>query len=579
MKTLWRLSKEAARYKGYYIIAILATLLLTGVNLAAPRILSALTGIVEKGMGEDFGTVVWTLTIALIVLYLLRILFRYLSNYIAHIAAWNLVGIFRTRVYDKMQRLDLSYFHHKQTGDLMSRVINDTRDLELLYAHIIPELITNIVTFSGVLVILLSVNWRLALITCFPIPLIMLGGFLFSKKVLPLFKKGRAKEGALSGKLQDNLSGVHEIQSFGQEDYEAKQFDEKNFDHVHTQLHALKMSAIFHPCVEFLSSIGTVLVVCVGGFMAYRDGLSVEDIVTFMLYLSLFYQPVAGLANLLENMQQALAGAERVLVIVDAPIQIHNNEGAVDLTDVKGAITFDHVSFSYEEDEPVLRDVSFEVKPGQMVAFVGPTGVGKTTLTQLVSRFYEPSEGRILIDGKDIQALTIESLRKSISPVLQDTFLFNGTIEENIRYAKPEATMEEIIKAAKAAFIHEDILAMPDGYATEVGERGVRLSGGQKQRIAIARAVLRRSPIIVLDEATASVDVATEREIQKAVGNIVGKSTILAVAHRLSTIRDADLILVLENGRIVERGTHDELVALGGIYAEMNTIQSNSLKG
>ena len=579
MKMLWRLSREAVRYKTLYVIAILATLGLTAVNLAAPKALSAMTGIVERGVDENGLRTIGTLTAVLVGLYLLRILFRFLSNYLAHKAAWYLVGDLRTRTYDKLERMHLGYFHDKQTGDLTSRVVNDTRDFELLYAHMIPETITNLVTFLGVLTVLLTINPKLALITCAPIPLILVSGLVFSKKVRPFFRISQKKMGELNGKLQDNLSGIHEIQSFGREEYETGKVDERNFEHIRAMLQALKISAIFHPSVEFISSLGTILVVGFGGYLAWREGLRVEDIVAFLLYLGLFYGPVTGLANLLESMQQSMAGAERVLAVLDTPCEIQDKPAAEDLADVRGDIRFEHVSFSYSNEVPVLRDVSFHCEPGKMLALVGPTGVGKTTLTQLISRFYEPTEGRILIDGRDIGDVTLESLRRNISPVLQDTFLFNGTIAENIGYAVPEATMEEIREAAAAANIHDDILAMPDGYETQVGERGLRLSGGQKQRVAIARAILRRSPIIILDEATASVDVETERQIQKAIAGIAGTRTIIAIAHRLSTIRNADKILVIEDGRVTEEGTHAELVALGGSYARMDRIQSSAEGG
>ncbi len=571
---LWRLSREAARYKGLYLAAILATLALTGVNLAAPKLLSAMTGVVEGGVDAEGLRTILRLTVGLAALYLSRVVFRFMSSYLSHRAAWYLVGDLRTRTYDKLERMHLGYFHDKQTGDLMSRVVNDTRDFELLYAHIIPETITNLVTFAGVLIVLLTINWRLALVTCAPIPLILVSGVIFSKKVRPFFRTSQKKMGELNGKLQDNLSGVHEIQSFGRESYETERVNEKNFDHIRAMLKALKVSAVFHPSVELISSLGTILVVGFGGWLAYRGSLKVSDVVAFLLYLSLFYAPVTGLANLLESMQQSLAGAERVVAILDAPAEIVDRPDAIPLRDVKGDIVFEHVSFAYREDSPVLRDVSFHCAPGKMLALVGPTGVGKTTLTQLISRFYEPDEGCIRIDGQDIAGVTLESLRGAISPVLQDTFLFNGTIAENIGYARPEATREEIEAAAKAANIHRDISAMPQGYDTPIGERGVRLSGGQKQRVAIARAILRRSPIIILDEATASVDVETERQIQQAISSLAGQRTIIAIAHRLSTIRGADQILVIKDGRVTERGTHEALMALGGSYARMSEIQT-----
>ncbi len=574
MKTLWKLTKEAARYKGLYVLAILATLGLTVVNLTAPKVLSSMTGVVEKGVDNATIDIIVKLAVALLFLYLIRILFRFMSNYLTHKAAWHLVGDLRSRLYDKLQSLDLGFFHDKQTGDLMSRVVNDTRDFELLYAHMIPEMITNAVTFIGVLVILLTINWKLALITCAPIPLILGSGVIFAKVVRPYFKASQKCMGELNAQLQDSLSGIHEIQSFGQEKYESSRVRSKNFDQVKAMLRALRASAVFHPSVEFLSSAGTVLVVFFGGFLARKGQLSVEEIVAFVLYLSLFYAPVSGLANLLENLQQSLAGAERVNLILDTPSAIENSADAEDIGDVSGDITFENVSFHYSNGIPVLKNISFCAKPGMMVALVGPTGVGKTTATQLISRFYDPVEGRILIDGKDIKSVTLESLRHNISPVLQDTFLFNGTISENIGYAKPDATQKEIEDAARAANIHDDIMNMPEKYETKVGERGLRLSGGQKQRVSIARAILRSSPIIILDEATASVDVQTEKQIQNAIKNLSGQRTVVAIAHRLSTIRDADIILVIHEGEIAEQGTHEELIALRGLYYKMHESQN-----
>lgn len=576
MKMILKLTKEAARYKGYYFGAIMAMLCLTLVNLTAPKILSSATAMISDGIKSEDLSVIIRLAIALLVLYLLRVLFRFLNNYLAHKAAWELVGDLRQKIYEKLQVMDLGFFSDKQTGDLMSRIVNDTREFELLYAHMIPETISNVLTFVGVLVILLSINWKLALFTCFPIPFIIVSGVIFSKIVRPNFKRSQKVMGELNAKLQDNLSGIHEIQAFGQQDYEAEQVKTSNFNQVRAMLKALKASAIFHPSVEFISSVGTVLVVFLGGFLSFKNEIDVETVVSFILYLSLFYAPVSYLAQHLENLQQALAGAERVALILETPSKIVDSEDATELENVDGSVEFKDVKFRYEEEVPVLNGISFSCKPGTMVALVGPTGVGKTTITQLLERFYEPSEGEILVDGKDISKVTLSSLRHQIAPVLQDTFLFNASIADNIGYACPDATREEIIEAAKSAFIHEDILHMPNQYDTLVGERGLRLSGGQKQRVAIARAILRKSPIIVLDEATASVDVETEKNIQSAINQLVGKRTIIAIAHRLSTIQHADQILVIENGVVSESGNHDELMKKQGFYYHLQQSAQQS---
>ena len=574
MKTLWRIAKEAVRYKWWLLLAIFGSLALTVVNLIAPRIMAGMTGLVAEGMKpEKFITVLW-MAGSLLGLFLMRILFRFLSSYCSHRAAWRLVLELRMKVYNAIQSFSMDYLHNKQTGELLSRVMNDVATFELIYAHITPDIITNFVTFTGVTVILFNINPRLALITCIPIPFILLSGWFFSRKVRPNFRKMQKSQGELSAQLQDNFSGLQEIQVFGRQTSASDKVLKKGEKFTQSMLRALKLNAVFHPGVEFLTSLGSIIVVGFGGFLALYNQLSVTDVVGFLLYLALFYAPITGLAHLLESAQQALAGAERVIEILDAPQSIKDLPGASAIGKTKGRITFENVSFSYIEGVTVLDNVSLEIKPGQMAALVGSTGVGKTTLGQLISRFYDPASGKIYLDGHDLKEITLESLRENISMVLQDTFLFSGTIEENIAFAKPDATSEEIESSARTARIHEEIMQMPDKYQTQVGERGVKLSGGQKQRIAIARAVLCKAPVLILDEATASVDLKTEAQIQQAINEIAGTRTIVTIAHRLSTIRNADVIFVFENGRIVQSGCHDELIEQEGVYQKLCKIQS-----
>jgi ATP-binding cassette, subfamily B, bacterial len=578
MKILLRVAKEAKKYRSLLFIAILGTIALTAVNLIAPRLLAQMVSIVSGGMSRDGLNRILQLAAILLGLYASRILFRFLSNYLAHKAAWLLVQELRIKVYNKLQSFSIGYYHNKQTGDLMSRVITDTETFEQLYSHIVPESITNALTVVGVTTILLFINWKLALLTTIPIPLILWSGWIFTKKVRPNFRKMQKARGELSAQLQDSFSGMHETQAFGQQERATKQVAEKATNVTTSLLYALKLSGIFHPSVEFLTALGTVIVVGFGGYFAFVGTISVADIVAFLLYLALFYAPITNVAQLLENAQQAIAGAERVIEILDTPQPVPDAENAVAVKDVKGYLEFDRVSFSYSKDVPVLEDISFKAEPGQMIAFVGATGVGKTTLTQLISRFYDPTGGRILLDGRDIRSITQESLHNNIAMVFQDTFLFNGTIAENIAFSQPDSSQESIVEAAAVARIHDDIMEMPDQYNTRVGERGMRLSGGQKQRVAIARAVLCNAPVLILDEATASVDVETEAYIQEALLELSGTKTIFAIAHRLSTVRKADIILVLEEGKIIQRGNHDSLIAQEGLYRRMCRIQEKGAR-
>lgn len=574
MKVLWRFTKEAKIYRGYLFAAALSTLILTGLNLISPRFQTLIVTDIVNGLTDETIKHVLRLTGILLAIYLIRVLFRFLASVLAHKAAWNIVQLVRMKLYSKMQTFTTEYFTTAQTGDLMSRIVNDTATFEMLYAHIIPDGIINVITLVGVTVILFTMNAKLALLTCIPIPFIIFFGIIFAKKIRPIFRGVQESLSGINNQLHDNFAGILEIRAFGQAEREEKKIFEKLSDYTKNMVRGLFKSGIFQPSVEFLTSLGTVIVVGIGGYLAYRNQISVSYIVGFLFYLGLFYAPITGLTQLLEQAQQALAGAERVIEVLDTPVEIKTEENAVSLESCEGSIEFDNISFHYSKGIPILKNISFKAQPGQFVALVGPTGVGKTTAVKLAARFYDPVSGVVRLDGRNLRDITLESLRRHIAFVPQDTFLFNCSIAENISFARPEATGDEIINAAKIARIHDDIIMMPDGYETVVGERGVKLSGGQKQRIAIARAVICGAPVLILDEATSSVDAETERMIQRSIDELAGTHTILAIAHRLSTIKNADLILVFQDGVIIQQGTHEELMKQDGLYSRMYNLQS-----
>lgn len=566
-----RLLLLARKHWGTLAIAAAGLVGAAVLNLVTPELVRMLTARLETG--EMTVSMLWVFAAVLVGAYLLRMGCRFISVYVSHLAAWRFVSELTLTIYDKLQTLSLRFFQDKQTGQLMSRMINDTRQIELLVAHALPDLISNALVIVGVAIMLFVINPMLALFTLIPVPFVVVVGSLFSKKVAPLFRINQQVLGELNGVTQDNLSGMKEIQAFGQEEREHQKMDGYREKYAACNIKANFASGLFHPGVEFLTSLGTVIVVGLGGLMAMQGQMAISDIVGFLMYLSLFYTPLATLARLVEDVQVTYAGAIRVFEVLDAESEIKDLPGAKAIKNAKGRIDFENVSFHYAKEEPVLSDISFTAMPGEMIALVGPTGVGKSTIVSLIERFYDPVQGRVCLDGQDIKGLTVASLREQISIVLQDVFLFNGTIAENIAYGVRKASLEEIRQAARIAHADDFIMQMPNGYETIVGERGVRLSGGQKQRIAIARAVLRNSPILILDEATSAVDTETEAEIQDAIEALAGSRTIVVIAHRLSTVMRADQILVLENGRVVERGKHEELVRQGGLYAKLSQVQ------
>jgi ATP-binding cassette subfamily B protein len=484
----------------------------------------------------------------------------------------------RQNLYFHIQRLSLAYHDQKSTGDLISTVTSDIDSIQSFITSSLLDALINVLTLVGMISVMFYINWQFTLIALSVAPLLALVVFKYTRSIKKASREVRKKEGEIVSTIQEVLSSMRVVKAFAREDYEVHRLEEESLENVEISLRARGMKARLAPLVEVIVSIGMGMMLWFGARMVLSGSLSVGSLVAFIWYLGKMYKPMQELSKMTDAYSKAAIGYERIREILDMEGEVRDQPGARRVSRLKGDIEFDHVTFGYDPKCPTIDDVSFKINAGQIAAFVGPTGAGKTTIISLISRFYDPITGSVRIDGLDLRAYQQRSLREHISVVLQETVLFQGTIWQNIAYGKPNATRAEIIKAAELANASEFIEKMPKGYDSHVGERGVSLSGGERQRIAIARAVIRNTPILILDEPSSGLDAESEKLVFEALDRLMKGKTSIVIAHRLSTIRAADVIFVVQDGKLVESGNHEQLAASGGLYSELYEIQFGALK-
>ncbi len=558
-------------HKKLFAIDVFCAVCIAAIDLAFPLVTrSALYEMLPGHMYKTFFTVM----IVVVACYVLRSFLNYIVAYYGHTFGIRVEADIRRDLFRHMQDLSFDFYDENRTGKLMARLTSDLFELTELAHHGPEDLLTSVLTIVGALAVMGSIRWQLAVVVTCVIPVFLVVVMAMRKRMSRASAAAKEKTGHINQEIESSLSGVRTAKAFANEDVESARFNAANEIYKTSKREFHKAMGTFHSSIEiFLCSLN-VIIIGIGGYYVMQGEMDYRDLLTFSLYISSFVSPMRKLSSFSEMFANGFAGLNRFVAIMRTEPTIQDKPDAKELKDIKGAITVDKVSFAYDGDLDVLHDVSLEVKPGETVAIVGPSGGGKSTLCQLIPRFYDVSSGAISIDGLDIRDVTQRSIHENIGIVQQDVFLFADTIFENIRYGKPDATMEEVIEAAKKAEIYEDIQAMPEGFNTYVGERGTLLSGGQKQRVAIARIFLKNPPILILDEATSALDSVTEAKIQRAFDNLAVGRTTLIIAHRLSTIRNADRIVSIADGYITECGSHAELLEKGGIYAELYKTQN-----
>ncbi|MCC5464182.1 lipid A export permease/ATP-binding protein MsbA [Pelosinus baikalensis] len=570
MTTYTRLLQYIRPYLPRMVVAVFCIILAASATLYVPWILRE---VIDEVLTTKNMSMLNTITIGIVIVYFLRGIFFFGQTYLMSYIGQKVIIDMRGEIYRHMQRLSLSYFEKRQTGKIMSYITNDVAAVQGALVESMIELVTEGMTLIGSLGAMFYLHWKLSLLTLVTLPLVGQAIKIFGKKLRASSMTVQERTADITSVLQESISSVRVIKSFAREDYEIERFQKENNQNFRAQMKNSQIMATLTPVIEFLAAIGVTLIIWYGGKEVIANNLTAGSLIAFLMYAINLSNPLKRLSRVYGNIQKALSAADRVFEVLDTKPEIEDMPGAIALPTIEGYVALNNVTFEYKKGEPALQQLNLKINPGQVVAIVGPSGAGKTTIANLIPRFYDTTDGNITIDGIDIKTVTLQSLREQIGIVPQETILFNGSVYDNILYGKLDADYDEVVNAAKAANAHKFIIDMPDGYDTQIGERGSKLSGGQRQRISIARAILKNPRVLILDEATSALDTESEKLVQEAVDKLMIGRTSFVIAHRLSTVQRADLIVVMEKGKIAEQGTHAELLAADGLYSKLYQVQ------